>query len=128
MMSKSSGKLALITGGSSSIGLAAAQAFISVGAFVYITGRRQEELDKARGRLGANVATLQGDVSKLDDLDRLYDRIKADNDDHAAVKPCSRRQKLSLSHREPGRKPLASDSMQGGGCCLVAFASHVDLE
>lgn len=77
-MSKLSGKVALITGGSSGIGLAAAQAFIREGAFVYITGRRQDELEKARGLLGSNVATLQGDVSKLDDLDRLYERIKAE--------------------------------------------------
>jgi NAD(P)-dependent dehydrogenase (short-subunit alcohol dehydrogenase family) len=77
-MRKLSGKVALITGGSSGIGLAAAQAFIKEGAFVYITGRRQDELDKVSTLLGPNVAAVQGDISKLDDLDRLYDRIRAE--------------------------------------------------
>lgn len=71
-------KIAVITGGSSGIGLAAAQAFISEGAYVYITGRRQDELDKARAQLGPNVATVQGDISNLDDLDRLYAKIRGE--------------------------------------------------
>ena len=77
-MGKLSGKVAVITGGSSGIGLATAQTFINEGAFVYITGRRQEELDKASVLLGPNLATVRGDIVNLDDIDRLYARIRAE--------------------------------------------------
>lgn len=75
-MSKLEGKVAVITGGSSGIGFATAQRFIREGAFVFITGRRQAELDDAVRRLERNVIGVQGDVSKLDDLDRLYSVVK----------------------------------------------------
>jgi NAD(P)-dependent dehydrogenase (short-subunit alcohol dehydrogenase family) len=75
-MSKLSGKIAVITGGSSGIGLAAAQRFVAEGAYVFITGRRQAELDKAASLIGRNVTTVQGDVANLKDLDRLYDTVK----------------------------------------------------
>lgn len=75
-MSKLKGKVAVITGGSSGIGLATAQQFVNEGAQVFITGRRQEELDKATELLGANVTAIQGDVSNLADLDRLYEAVK----------------------------------------------------
>jgi NAD(P)-dependent dehydrogenase (short-subunit alcohol dehydrogenase family) len=71
-MSKLDGKIAVITGGSSGIGLAAAKKFVAEGAYVFIMGRRPSELDKAKGEIGRNVATVQGDVASLDDLDRLY--------------------------------------------------------
>ena len=71
-------KIALITGGSSGLGLATAKRFILEGAHVFITGRRQEELDAAIGEIGDNVTAVQGDVSKLDELDRLFARIKED--------------------------------------------------
>jgi len=74
-MSKLNGKVALVTGGSSGIGLATAQAFVNEGAFVYITGRREDELAKARKQLGDKVATVQGDIGDFDDLDRLYAKI-----------------------------------------------------
>lgn len=74
-MSKLNGKVALVTGGSSGIGLATAQAFVNEGAFVYITGRREEELAKARKQLGDKVATVQGDIADFADLDRLYAKI-----------------------------------------------------
>jgi NAD(P)-dependent dehydrogenase (short-subunit alcohol dehydrogenase family) len=77
-MGKLSGKVAVITGGSSGIGLATAQTFIKEGAFVYITGRRQEELDKASALLGPNLATVRGDIVNLGDIDRLYARIRAE--------------------------------------------------
>jgi NAD(P)-dependent dehydrogenase (short-subunit alcohol dehydrogenase family) len=75
-MSRLQGKLAVITGGSSGIGLAMAQRFTKEGAFVYITGRRQNELDMAAALIGQRVATVQGDVQNARDLDRLYARIR----------------------------------------------------
>lgn len=76
MTKKLDGKVAVITGGSSGIGLSAAEHFIEEGAFVYITGRRQSELDKAAKSLGRNVTAVQGDISNLDDIDRLYATVK----------------------------------------------------
>jgi NAD(P)-dependent dehydrogenase (short-subunit alcohol dehydrogenase family) len=66
------GKVAVITGGSSGIGLATAKRFVAEGAFVFITGRRQAELDKAAKEIGKNVLAVNCDISKLEDLDRLY--------------------------------------------------------
>ncbi|MFL6476245.1 MAG: SDR family NAD(P)-dependent oxidoreductase [Nitrososphaera sp.] len=71
------GKIAVITGGNSGIGLATAQRFVDEGAYVFITGRRQSELDVAVKQIGKNNVTgVQGDVSNIADLDRLYDRVK----------------------------------------------------
>jgi len=72
MTKKLTGKVALVTGGNSGIGLATAQQFAAAGAHVFITGRRQDELDAAVNQLGENVTAVQGDVSNLADLDRLY--------------------------------------------------------
>ncbi|WP_437859677.1 SDR family NAD(P)-dependent oxidoreductase [Sorangium sp. So ce363] len=77
-MAKLSGKVAVITGGSSGIGLATARTFVDEGAHVFIMGRRQAELDKAREELGRSVTTVRGDVASLDDLDRLYATVKAE--------------------------------------------------
>lgn len=74
-MGKLSGKIALITGGNSGIGLATAKRFVAEGAFVYITGRRQANLDEAVKEIGSNVKAVQGDVSNLGDLDRLFEQI-----------------------------------------------------
>jgi NAD(P)-dependent dehydrogenase (short-subunit alcohol dehydrogenase family) len=71
-MGKLQGKVAVITGGTEGIGLATATLFATEGAFVFITGRRQQELDRAVKTIGGNVHGVQGDVAKLDDLDRLY--------------------------------------------------------
>src|SRR5215471_7970869 len=70
------GKIAVITGGNSGMGLATAQRFVQEGAYVFITGRRQNELDKAVKQIGKNVTGVQGDVSNLADLDRLYATVK----------------------------------------------------
>tara|TARA_R110002049_G_scaffold214533_3_gene385987 strand:+ start:6101 stop:6850 length:750 start_codon:yes stop_codon:yes gene_type:complete len=75
-MQKLKNKVAIITGGSSGIGLATAKRFVSEGAYVYITGRRQSELDKAVAEIGSNVTAVQGDIANLDDLDRLYAIVK----------------------------------------------------
>ena len=75
-MTKLEGKVAVITGSSSGIGLATARRFVSEGAYVYITGRRQSELDAAVRQIGKNVTAVQGDVSQLADLDRLYATVK----------------------------------------------------
>src|SRR5437667_10278916 len=73
---KLEGKVALITGGNSGIGLATAKQFVNEGAYVFITGRREAELAAAKKQIGKNVITIQGDVSNLDDLDRLFAQIK----------------------------------------------------
>jgi NAD(P)-dependent dehydrogenase (short-subunit alcohol dehydrogenase family) len=76
IMGKLEGKIALITGGNGGIGLATAKRFVSEGAYVFITGRRKAELDAAAKEIARNVTIVQGDVSKLDDLDRLFAQIK----------------------------------------------------
>jgi NAD(P)-dependent dehydrogenase (short-subunit alcohol dehydrogenase family) len=75
-MGKLDGKIALITGGNSGIGLATAKQFVSEGAYVFITGRRDAELAAAVKEIGKNVTGIQGDVSNLNDLDRLFAQIK----------------------------------------------------
>ncbi|MER7687375.1 SDR family oxidoreductase [Streptomyces sp. NPDC097610] len=71
-MNRLDGKVAVVTGGSSGIGFATAQQFVEEGAFVFITGRRRPELDKAKDEIGRNVTAVQGDVSVSADLDRLF--------------------------------------------------------
>ena len=75
-MKKLEGKVSVITGGNSGIGLATAQRFVSEGAYVFITGRRQSEVDAAVKQIGKNITGVQGDVSNLADLDRLYATVK----------------------------------------------------
>jgi NAD(P)-dependent dehydrogenase (short-subunit alcohol dehydrogenase family) len=75
-MGKLTGKIAVITGGTSGIGLATAQRFVAEGAYVFITGRRQAELDAAVQLIGDNVTGVRGDVANLADLDRLYATVK----------------------------------------------------
>src|SRR5271163_2113308 len=78
MAKKLVGKVAVITGGNSGIGLATAKRFVAEGAYVFITGRRQKELDAAVKAIGDNVTGVQGDVAKLADLDRLYETVQAE--------------------------------------------------
>jgi len=78
MTGKLEGKIAVVTGGTSGIGLATAKRFIAEGAHVFITGRRQAELDKAAEEIGPNAVAVRADSSNLADLDRLYDRVKTE--------------------------------------------------
>jgi NAD(P)-dependent dehydrogenase (short-subunit alcohol dehydrogenase family) len=75
-MTKHEGKIAVVTGGNSGIGLATAKRLADEGAYVFITGRRQAELDAAVKQIGKNVTAVRGDVANLADLDRLYDTVK----------------------------------------------------
>src|SRR6185503_17185875 len=75
-MGKLDGKIALVTGGNSGIGLATAKEFVNEGAYVFITGRRKPELAAAVKEIGSNATAVQGDVSNLGDLDRLFEQIK----------------------------------------------------
>ena len=77
MMGKLQGKVAVITGATAGIGLAAAELFVKEGAHVFITGRRQKELDAAVRAIGHGVTGVQGDVANLSDLDRLYETVQA---------------------------------------------------
>ena len=75
-MGKLEGKVAVITGGSSGMALASAKLFVEEGAYVFITGRRQEALDEAVKLIGRNVTGVRGDAANLDDIDRLFDTVK----------------------------------------------------
>src|SRR5580658_5388992 len=77
IMGKLQGRLALVTGGTEGIGFATAKRFVDEGAYVFITGRRQKELDEAVKAIGSNVAGVRGDVSRPGDLDRTYEVVKA---------------------------------------------------
>jgi NAD(P)-dependent dehydrogenase (short-subunit alcohol dehydrogenase family) len=75
MSKKLEGKTAVITGGSEGTGLATATLFVQEGAYVFITGRRQKELDEVVKAIGAKVSGVQGDVAQSADLDRLYETV-----------------------------------------------------
>jgi NAD(P)-dependent dehydrogenase (short-subunit alcohol dehydrogenase family) len=76
MRRKNEGKIAVITGGNSGIGLATAKRFVTEGAYVFITGRRQKQLDLAVSEIGKNVMGIQSDVSNLADIDKIYNTVK----------------------------------------------------
>jgi NAD(P)-dependent dehydrogenase (short-subunit alcohol dehydrogenase family) len=77
-MKKLEGKIAVITGATSGMALAAAKLFVEEGAYVFITGRRQEQVDSAVKHVGKNVTGVRGDAGNLSDLDRLYETVKTD--------------------------------------------------
>src|SRR3981081_1538734 len=79
IMGKLEGKVAVITGGSSGMALASAKRFVEEGAYVFITGRRQEQLDEAVKLIGRNVTGVRGDAANLDNLDRLFATVKREN-------------------------------------------------
>ena len=88
---KLQGKVAVITGGTTGIGLATAKLFVKEGAYVFVTGRRQKELDEALKAIGSNVTGVQGDISKLTDLDRLYEAVAAKGRIDVVVCQCRHR-------------------------------------
>ena len=94
-MAKLQGKAAVVTGGASGIGFATAKRFADEGAFVFITGRRQKELDEAVKAIGSNVVGVRGDVSKLQDLDRLYEAL------HGTVRYGLRAAQLACNQQDP---------------------------
>ena len=79
---KLDGKTAVITGATSGLGLATAKRFVAEGAYVFITGRRQNELEEAVKKVGRNVTGIQGDIANLADLDRLYGQVKKEKRTH----------------------------------------------
>src|SRR2546428_4430711 len=116
MAGRLSGKIALVTGGSSGIGLATAKQFVIEGAYVFITGRRQAELDAAVREIGAGVTSVRSDVSILPDLDTLYAEIKKQKgrlDDSPTVRArrrapptsCRSRASARCSRRRSGPSP-----------------------
>src|ERR1700689_5199541 len=80
MAGKLDGRIALVTGGTSGIGRATAKRFVAEGAYVFITGRREKELASAVKSIGESVTGVQGDVSQIGDLERLFAQIKQEKD------------------------------------------------
>ena len=103
-MSKLEGKVALVTGGNSGIGLATAKQFVNEGAYVFITGRRESELAAAVKEVGRNITAVRGDVSNLDDLDRLFSQIKRERAGSTSSSPMP----VSRSLRPWARSPRSS--------------------
>jgi NAD(P)-dependent dehydrogenase (short-subunit alcohol dehydrogenase family) len=100
-MNKLEGKTALITGGTSGIGLATAKAFVNEGAYTFITGRREAELAAAVKKIGRNVTGIQGDVSNLGNLDRLFAQIKREKAASTLYLAMLGSRSLPLSARSP---------------------------
>ena len=103
---KLQGKVAVITGGTTGIGLAAARLFVKAGAYVYITGRRQKELDGAVKEIGSNVIGVHGDIAKLTDLDRLYEVVRK-RGESMSFSPMPAL--LNLLHWKRSRRSISTD-------------------
>src|SRR5207245_6130410 len=109
MTKKLEGKIAVVTGGTEGIRLATAKLFVREGAHVFITGRREKELDEAVKAIGANVTGVQGDVAQLADLDRLYEtvaKVKGRIDIVFAKRRCWRIRSLWGRHRRTLRRTI----------------------
>jgi len=108
MTKKLEGKTAVITGGTEGIGFATAKLFVTEGAYVFITGRRQKELDEAVKAIGTNVSGVQGDVTQLADLDRLYETVS--------------KAKRRIESICPGKRGFQYDSTTGTDACFCITA------
>jgi NADP-dependent 3-hydroxy acid dehydrogenase YdfG len=107
-MGKLDGKIALITGGNSGIGLATAKRFVGEGAFVFITGRREAELTAAVAAIGKNIKALKGDVSNLDDLDRKFIKPRAGS---ISCSPTPAWRNLPRSARSPKSSLISTSTL-----------------
>jgi NAD(P)-dependent dehydrogenase (short-subunit alcohol dehydrogenase family) len=105
---KLDGKIALITGGSSGIGLATARRFVAEGAYVFITGRREAELNAAVKDIGKNIKALKGDVSNLGDLDRILSVIKQAGSISSSPMPASRNMRRSARSPKSSTTPSST--------------------
>jgi len=115
-MNKLEGKTALITGGTSGIGLATAKAFVNEGAYTFITGRRKAELAAAVQEIGRNVTGIQGDVSNLGDLDRLYTQIKQEKGRLDIVFANAGVAKFAISARSPRNSTTGPSTSMSKAC------------
>jgi NAD(P)-dependent dehydrogenase (short-subunit alcohol dehydrogenase family) len=144
-MGKLEGKVAVITGGTSGMALASAKLFVEEGAYVFVTGRKQEQIDEAVKFIGLNVTGVQGDAANLDDLDRLFEIVKREKGkidilfasagigDPSTQSPARLRRSQSLGRRsfctKPGRRAswlsavLARHSWPWVRAVLVALPS-----
>jgi len=109
MPKKLEGKVAVVTGGTEGIGLATAKLFAKEGAYVFITGRRQKELDEAVKAIGTNVSGVQGDVAQLADLDRLYETVSNTTANFRLRSPQRPRSAAAVS-RQHLRRPSLSEA------------------
>src|SRR5580692_185110 len=105
---KLAGKIAVITGGNSGMGLATAKRFVKEGAHVVITGRREKDLKEAAAFIGRNVTTVAGDVSNLEDLDRLYAVVK-EKHGHIDILFCERRRSDNRAASDVDRGSIRQD-------------------
>jgi NAD(P)-dependent dehydrogenase (short-subunit alcohol dehydrogenase family) len=117
-MGKLEGKVAVITGGSSGLALASAKRFVEEGAYVFITGRRQEALDEAVKLIGRNVTGVQGDAADLDDLDRPFDTVKKQKGKIDVLFASAGTR--CRSNRTPGTKYLLRDQLKMLNCYMRA--------
>jgi NAD(P)-dependent dehydrogenase (short-subunit alcohol dehydrogenase family) len=100
---KLDGRVAVITGATSGLGLATAKLFVAEGAYVFITGRRQQELEEAVRKVGRNVTGIQGDIANLADLDRLYGQVKKEKGHIDILVANARGRLLCAARRNNGR-------------------------
>jgi NAD(P)-dependent dehydrogenase (short-subunit alcohol dehydrogenase family) len=105
-MSGLTGKVAVVTGGSSGIGLAIAQRFVAEGAYVFITGRRQSALDKAKALIGKNVTTVRGDATSTADLDRLFETVLQEKGSSTSWSPIP----VASSRPSSGKSPRTTST------------------